>query len=143
MHKFHLSLPCKNIEITKKFYAEELGFKLGREAHNWMDVNIFGNQITFAEHPDAIISTNYYSLDGKKLPIFHMGIILSHEEWSSQLEKFEHKPYLEIEPTAFMLNKVGEHDSFFIKDPNGYCLEFKTFNGSTEIFQQKITKYSD
>lgn len=143
MSNFHVSLPCSNIETTKKFYTQELGFSLGREAHNWIDVNIFGNQITFAQRPDSVISTNYYSLDSKRLPIFHLGIILSHEEWYTELEKFEDKPYLELEPAVFLLDNVGEHDSFFIKDPNGYCLEFKTFKSSTEIFKQKTNKYSD
>lgn len=137
MNNFHVSLPCNNIETTRKFYTQELGFSLGREAHNWIDVNIFGNQITFAQSPDSVISTKYYSLDGKRLPIFHLGIILPHEKWYAELEKFENKPYLEIEPTVYMQDNVGEHDSFFIKDPNGYCLEFKTFKGSAEIFKQK------
>ena len=59
MNNFHVSLPCNNIETTKKFYTQELGFSLGREAHNWIDVNIFGNQITFAQRPDSVISTKY------------------------------------------------------------------------------------
>jgi extradiol dioxygenase family protein len=35
---------------------------------------------------------------------------------------------------TFMENKVGEHVSFFIKDPNGYMIEFKSFKSKNEVF---------
>ena len=143
MQNFHVSLPCKNIEETKQFYQKELGLGTGREGHNWMDINLFGNQITFAEHPDSVQITNYYSLDSKRLPLFHLGIILQREDWDQQLDQHKEKDYFEIEPLAFMQNKIGEHYSFFIQDPNGYYLEFKTFKDSTDLFNNTIAKYSD
>ncbi len=133
---FHLSLPCQDIVATKAFYINELGFLCGREAHNWIDISLFGNQITFAEDSKSKIVTRFYSLDDKRLPLFHIGVILDRKEWEAQLKKHWAKPYLEIEPTAFLGDKVGEHESFFVKDPNGYYLEFKTFNKPQEIFNQ-------
>jgi hypothetical protein len=38
-----------------------------------------------------------------------------------------------IEAT-YLENKVGEHLSFFIKDPNKYMVEFKSFKNYGEIF---------
>ena len=34
----------------------------------------------------------------------------------------------------FLKNKKGEHVSFFVKDPNGYVLEFKSFKNNEETF---------
>ena len=50
---FHISLPCKNIEETIKFYKENLNLEIGRQTNKWFDVNLFGNQITF------VLTENY------------------------------------------------------------------------------------
>jgi extradiol dioxygenase family protein len=43
---------------------------------------------------------------------------------------------LEVTTEAtFLKNKIGEHLSFFIKDPNGYMLEFKSFKNEHEVFR--------
>lgn len=135
-HGFHISLPCENVMTTKNFYEKDLGFNIGREAHNWVDINFFGNQITFAQSNAGTISTQHYSLDNKRLPIFHIGVILERQDWNFLHEKFRLKRFFEIEPSAFLSNEVGEHDSFFIIDPNGYYIEFKTFNNLKEIFHK-------
>jgi extradiol dioxygenase family protein len=46
---FHLSLPCTNAEETKTFYIETVGAVLGRHSNNWVDINLFGHQITFTQ----------------------------------------------------------------------------------------------
>lgn len=46
---FHLSLPCTNAEETKRFYIETVGAVLGRHSNNWVDINLFGHQITFTQ----------------------------------------------------------------------------------------------
>jgi extradiol dioxygenase family protein len=35
---------------------------------------------------------------------------------------------------TFLKDKTGEHRSFFILDPNGHSLEFKTFTDPNEMF---------
>ena len=35
----------------------------------------------------------------------------------------------------FLENKVGEHQSFFIKDPNDFTVEFKCFTNQKEVFK--------
>jgi len=135
--EFHLSLPCQDIIETIKFYRDELGFDVGRQAYNWVDINFFGNQITFYQNPNSKIISGNYMLDDQLLPIFHIGVILDRKNWNIQLGKYLKKQFLEIEPTIFLKNKIGEHDSFFVKDPNNYCLEFKSFKDATEIFQKQ------
>jgi extradiol dioxygenase family protein len=134
--KFHISLPCVDVDKTKLFYLNELGQTSGREAENWIDINFFGHQITFTQSTKAHVETTHYILDHKRLPVFHLGAILDRKKWNQLLEKLKLKLYLEIEPTVFLMDKTGEHDSFFIKDPNGYYIEFKTFNNLNEVFRK-------
>jgi hypothetical protein len=35
---------------------------------------------------------------------------------------------------TFLEDKVGEHISFFVTDPNGFIIEFKSFKNDDEIF---------
>ena len=37
----------------------------------------------------------------------------------------------------FLKDKIGEHHSFFVNDPNGYTVEFKCFTNSNEVFKSE------
>ncbi len=132
---FHLSLPCKDIQKTKKFYIQELGFEIGRSSYAWFDVNIYENQITFTIDEQAKISTNNYDFEDVKLPSFHFGVIVNDRIWNDLYSKYNGKEYFVMASKPFLLQKKGEHKSFFIKDPNGYFIEFKNFTEFTQIFE--------
>jgi|TARA_R110000787_G_scaffold22588_2_gene65437 extradiol dioxygenase family protein len=131
---FHLALPCKNLEQTKLFYKDVLGAQIGRTRNNWIDVNLFENQITFTEAGSFNFEFKNYRLGEKILPSFHFGIIIDVDLWGKLYSKlFEMDLEVTTEATFFE-NKAGEHLSFFIKDPNGYMIEFKSFKNYGEIF---------
>jgi extradiol dioxygenase family protein len=132
--RFHISLPCKDIAATKKFYNKELGFEIGRKTYNWFDVNLFGNQITFTADDSSSLSIKKYSFDDVLLPSFHFGVILDENTWDNFYMKFKDKDYFAIGCTKFLSNKKGEHSSFFINDVNGYFIEFKKFSSEEEVF---------
>lgn len=132
---FHLSLPCKDVIETKKFYTNELGFNLGRSSYSWFDINFYGNQITFTIDEKAKISTNNYDFDDVLLPSFHFGVIIPDEIWNRLYEKHKDQVFFVMASKPFLEKKKGEHKSFFIKDPNGYFIEFKNFIEVTQIFE--------
>ena len=74
---FHLSLPCKDLKKTEEFYSNILETKVGRSANNWIDLNLFGNQITFTKSGDFNFSFKNYRLGEQILPSFHFGIIVT------------------------------------------------------------------
>ena len=115
---FHMSLPCKDIIETRKFYEKELGFTIGRSAFSWFDVNIFNNQITFSEDTNFKIASKNYKFEDQILPTFHFGVIADVSTWRKFLEKFENESYFAIGTKYFLVDKKGEHQSFFLKDPN-------------------------
>jgi extradiol dioxygenase family protein len=131
---FHLSLPCKDKEKTKDFYVFTLGAKQGRSRDKWLDINLFGHQITFTETGDFNFNFKNYRLNDQILPSFHFGIIVDVDTWGKMYSRLFEKD-LEITTEAtFLENKIGEHLSFFVTDPDGYQLEFKSFKNDDEIF---------
>lgn len=133
--KFHLALPCADITETRAFYEETLGMPIGRNAKKWMDVNLFGNQITFTNAGDFNFVFKDYRLGEHILPSFHFGVIVDQDHWGRLYKRLFTDKNLDVTmEVSFMEEKVGEHLSFFIKDPNGYMIEFKSFKNKGEIF---------
>ena len=132
--KFHLSVPCRDISQTREFYEKELGFSVGRNAYSWFDLDIYGNQITLTHDENYRITARNYTFDETVLPTFHFGVVLEKTEWNILLEKYKSKDFFAIATTQFLEDKTGHHQSFFINDPNGYFIEFKTFLKENEVF---------
>jgi uncharacterized protein len=133
---FHLSLPCRSITETRQFYEQELGFKIGRrQGYIWFDVDIFGNQLTFT-HDDAFsLTIKNYKFEDSSLPTFHFGVIVDKTIWQELYKNYENKDYFAIGSIYFLKDKKGQHQSFFLKDPNGYFIEFKAFFNDSEVFE--------
>ena len=132
---FHISLPCLNVEETKNFYLNSIGASAGRTSDNWLDINLFGHQITFIQAEKFHFHSPNYVFEGKLLPSFHFGVIVNEENWKALYAKLIDLKLKVVTQTTFLEGKTGEHLSFFIKDPNDYMLEFKSFKNSKEMFK--------
>ena len=131
---FHLSLPCENLVETKMFYADTVGASLGRYSNNWVDINLFGHQVTFTQVGKFDFTNPNYTFEGKVLSSFHFGVILDIETWGEIYSKLNNQNLELTSQATFLKNKSGEHLSFFVKDPNGYMLEFKSFKEPEQVF---------
>lgn len=131
---FHLSLPCFDIEKTKQFYVDDLGLTCGRSTSKWLDVNLFDHQVTFVMSENFEFKTQNYLLEDNILPLFHFGIILDETTWEEMYDRINHWTLGIPNKRTFFKDKNGEHMSFFIKDPNDYTVEFKTFVENDSIF---------
>ncbi|WP_299242966.1 VOC family protein [uncultured Aquimarina sp.] len=132
--EFHLALPCEDLEKTKDFYINKLDAELGRNTDNWLDVNLCGNQITFTKTGEFSFDFKNYRLNNQILPSFHFGVIVDVETWGKLYSRLFSMDLEVTTEVTFFENKVGEHLSFFVKDPNGYMVEFKSFKDHREIF---------
>ncbi len=132
---FHLAFPVTDLGTTRQFYIEILGCSVGREAERWIDFNFFGHQISAHLKPEAIgvIPTN--PVDGESVPVRHFGLVLEWKTWHEMVERLNIKKmeYL-IKPTTRFAGEVGEQATFFITDPSGNALEFKTFKDDKQLF---------
>jgi len=133
--KFHLALPCLNINTTRAFYRELLDAQIGRSSVKWIDVNFYDHQVTFTESGPFNFESRSYSLHGQVLPSFHFGVILNDQEWNKVLQLLKSKGIKIVSKVTFLKDKTGEHQSFFVKDPNGYTVEFKCFSKPDEVFK--------
>jgi extradiol dioxygenase family protein len=68
------------------------------------------------------------------LPSFHFGVIVDVDLWGKLYSKLFGMNLEVTTQATFLENRVGEHLSFFIKDPNGYMVEIKSFKNYGEIF---------
>ncbi|WP_445735408.1 hypothetical protein [Mariniflexile sp.] len=78
---FHISLPCLSVKATKSFYVDTIGASSGRKTQNWVDINLFGNQITFIKAEKFNFTSPNYVFEGKILPSFHFGVIVDLKDW--------------------------------------------------------------
>ena len=131
---FHMSLPCLSLEDTKNFYTNNIGASLGRSNENWLDINLFNHQLTFIQAEKFNFNSPNYVFEGKLLPSFHFGVIIDVEKWGELYAKLNHLNLKVVTQTTFLKDKIGEHLSFFIKDPNDYMLEFKSFKDFKHMF---------
>lgn len=138
-YAFHLSLPCEDIVKTKEFYIDVLGAKLGRNTNTWFDVDLYGNQITFTKSGAFDFKYKDYRLGNEVIPSFHFGVIVDLDLWSKLYSYLFQKDLEVTTEILFFENKTGEHLSFFVKDPNGFRVEFKSFKEPEEIFTPENT----
>lgn len=107
--KFHLALPCNDLMRTRFFYENILDVPVGRSSENWMDVNLFGNQITFTSVGEYTFDFKEYRLGKHILPSFHFGVIVDQDTWELLYTKLsqENKQDATTE-VSFMENQVGK-----------------------------------
>ena len=132
---FHLSLPCRSISVTRDFYIDTIGARAGRQTSKWLDVDLFGNQITFTKSGPFDFSYKSYKFEDTILPSFHYGVIVDKDTWLSLYARLNESRYEVTAEVVFLRGKSGEHRSFFVLDPNGYRVEFKCFSQPKDIFR--------
>lgn len=123
---FHLAFPVTHIERTRWFYGEVLGCSEGRSADRWVDFDFFGHQIS-AHLVESIAQEPRNPVDGDQVPTRHFGAILPKENWQQVLERCQkHEVEFLIEPKVRFRGQPGEQSTFFVVDPSGNALEFKS-----------------
>lgn len=153
LQPFHLAIPVNDLESTRKFYGEFLGFPEGRSSEHWIDFNFFGHQFVAhlrpspsqadqivnhvdghatAERSEAEIKNK---VDGHMVPVPHFGVVLDWQQWhdfADRLKKNDVK--FVIEPYIRFKGQVGEQATMFFQDPSGNSLEFKAFKDMSKLF---------
>lgn len=138
MRPFHLAFPVRNIDETRRFYTQVLACSVGREDTRWIDFNFYGHQISahLSEEFEKEIGKN--TVDDKAVPLRHFGIILQWQHWQELVERLRSFDIVfYIEPYVRFAGEVGEQGTFFIQDPSGNFLEFKSFKDERKLFESE------
>ena len=132
---FHLAFPVTDIEAARRFYAGALGCRVGREDTRWIDFDFFGHQISahLVDAPEGGAPTN--PVDGKDIPVRHFGAILEWDAWHALADRLRREglAFL-VEPHVRFPGEPGEQATFFVVDPSGNALEFKSFKDMARVF---------
>ncbi len=131
---FHLAFPVRDLVATKRFYVQVLGCGLGRETDHWVDIDFFGHQLSAHLNTQAGCAATS-EVDGVQVPLRHFGVLLERERWEALAQRIRAAgvTFL-IEPTRRYTGKPGEQGTFFILDPAGNGLEFKSFSDAAAVF---------
>ena len=135
MNPFHLAFPVSDLQKTREFYVHILGCSVGRSAPRWIDFNFFGHQLSAHLKPEEISAPKTNAVDGDSVPVRHFGVVLAWDQWKSLATNLENRKYpFRIKPKVRFTGQVGEQGTFFVDDPSGNCLEFKTFKNMDSLF---------
>ncbi len=129
---FHLAFTSHNLNQTKAFYVDSLGFGLGRETKHALILDFHGNQLVahLVDKPLPMPKTIYPN---------HFGLIF---ESLADFNAFK-KSIIDAEITFYSKPKIRhpntaiEHHSMFINDPSNNLLEFKYYSNPEAIFNAK------
>ncbi|MCG8460888.1 MAG: VOC family protein [Holophagales bacterium] len=137
---FHLAFPVTDLDATRRFYGELLGCRMGRSAETWVDFELHGHQISAHLRREAAGSAGpgvalHNPVDGKQVPVPHFGLVLPWEAWQALAERLRAAGIeFVIEPYVRFEGQPGEQGTFFLLDPSGNALEFKSFKDPSRIF---------
>ncbi len=136
---FHLALPIKDLDSTRKFYGEILGLEEGRSCEHWIDWNFFGHQLSTHVKPAECTAVDSNQVDGKNVPVRHFGAILEWQKWHELADQLRVRASNDeikfiIEPYIRFRGVLGEQATMFLLDFSGNALEFKSFKDPSQIF---------
>ena len=102
---FHMSLPCLSVKETKSFYKNSIGATSGRHTQNWVDINLFGHQLTFIKAEKFNFNSPNYVFEGKILPSFHFGVIVDKAYGATSTQSLENKIWMLLIKLRFLTIK--------------------------------------
>ena len=132
--RFHLAIPVSDLDAAEVFYGGLLGCPTGRRDTRWIDFDFFDHQLVI--HLDPAPSTHGTNpVDGENVPVRHFGVLLDRDTWQKLADRLsaENADFL-IEPTLRHRGAPGEQAVFFIADPSGNALEFKSMTHPENVF---------
>lgn len=115
---FHLSLSVADLARTREFYEGELGAKVGRVSGQWVDLWLFGAQITAYERPAGVVPSPFREAQ-------HFGATLEWGEWARLADR------LTAAACEFRLGPAVDEAAgkarMMLGDPDGYLIEIKAY----------------
>jgi extradiol dioxygenase family protein len=133
---FHYAFPVHSLSEAKHFYGDVLGCQEGRSSDKWQDYSLHGHQIVCHWAGDDYRCVDYFNpVDGDEVPVPHMGLALTVDEFHDLAERLkQHQVKFIIAPTLRFKGQPGEQYTMFFKDPSGNNLEFKAMTKPENLF---------
>ena len=118
---FHLSFPVRALEESVAFYRQCFGVSVGRSSAEWVDVILFGHQLTLHNQPAQVRPR-------EERGVRHFGAIVSWGCWEDvRARVVAYKPSFEAEIHHRLVGEAGEHVKLLLEDPDGNLIEIKAY----------------
>ncbi|MDD1782711.1 VOC family protein [Enterovibrio sp. ZSDZ35] len=129
---FHVAIPVRHLEESRRFYTDVLNCKEGRSSNEWVDFDLYGHQLVIHYDPNIgetnTLNLHHNAVDTKAVPVPHIGVVLEMEDWQLLANRLKDKGIkFVIEPYVRFAGEPGEQATLFFLDPTGNALEFKSF----------------
>ncbi|SBO43372.1 VOC family protein [Cyanobium sp. NIES-981] len=120
---FHLSIPARDLELTRCWYERVLGCRAGRGSTAALILDLGGHQLVAQHQP--------HDPEPLQRGIYprHFGLVFEAlHQWQALRERVEAagEPFA-VAPKRRYPGTVLEHHTFFLNDPSGNWLEFKHY----------------
>jgi uncharacterized protein len=135
MRPFHFAFFVRDLDATRRFYADVLGCREGRSTDSWVDFDFFGSQISAHVTGPVTPTTDAGVVDGVHVPMPHFGALLQWEEFQQVAGRIrDARIEFILEPRVRYAGQPGEQMTMFLRDPSGNALEFKSFRHPEHVF---------
>lgn len=115
---FHLSLSVSDLGRTRRFYEEVLGARVGRVTDRWLDLWLFGAQVTAYDRPAAVVPSPFREAQ-------HFGTTLDWDDWRAFADRLASASVeWRLAPTVDETRGVAK---MMLADPDGYLIEIKAY----------------
>jgi uncharacterized protein len=136
IRRFHCAVPVDDLAAARLFYGDLLGCAEGRSTDHWIDWNLYGHQVvTHLAPAGASLPRATSDVDGKQVPIPHVGVLLTAAEFDELAGRLTAAgvDFL-IPPTVRFPGEPAEQRTMFFHDPAGNAMEFKSFLDDAAVF---------
>lgn len=125
---FHLALPVADLAAAERFYVGVLGARVGRANAEWLDILLWGHQITLHHRPTEVLPAN---LQGKR----HFGVVLPWGDWEQLAAELRDGGQVFLaEPTVSRAGTPEEQAKFHLADPSNNIIEIKAYREVEAVF---------
>lgn len=125
---FHLAFPVSDLKVAKAFYLDVLGAKVGRENEEWLDVLLWGHQITLHLAPAEVRAPES---QGHR----HFGVVLPWTEWESLAARLSSRNVEFMKrPEVLYAGMPNEQAKLYLQDPGNNVIEIKAYRSFAATF---------
>jgi len=124
---FHLSFPVRDLRAARDFYCTYLGATVGRDAGEWLDILLFGHQVTLHERPSEVLAPEARG-------VRHFGVVLPWDRWQAVGRTLEDLGCpLVMAPTIAHAGTPREQGKILLCDPSDNLIEIKAYRDVSAV----------
>ena len=132
---FHLAFHVRDLNLARDFYGRVLGCTEGRSTNTWVDLDLFGHQLSL--HLGEPFATTLTGRVGDHMvPMPHFGLVLALPDWQAMANRLQGAGVAFVLPPQVRFEgQPGEQWTMFFNDPFGNPIEIKGFRSFDHVFR--------